>query len=81
MAGFGALILLGVAGVFGITMWSARENTFGLLADKIELTNSTLVDDLRRRLEPVRNGSAYITSQVSRGDFNPNDQLELADRF
>ncbi len=81
MAGFGALIFLGVAGVFLITMWSARENTFGLLADKIELTNSAMVNDLRRHLEPVRNGSAHIAAQVSRGEFNPKDQLELSDRF
>ena len=81
MAGFGALIFLGVAGVFGITMWSAQENTFGLLADKIELTNSAMVNDLRQRLEPVRKGSEYITTLVSHGEFDPNDQLELADQF
>ena len=67
MAGFGALIFLGVAGVFGITMWSAQENSFGLLADKIELTNSAMVYDLRQRLEPVRKGSEYITTRSSCG--------------
>ena len=81
MAGFGVLIVLGVVGVFSITMWSARENTFDLLADKVELTNAALVNQLRQRLEPVRRGSGHIVEQVASGEFDPANQLELADRF
>lgn len=81
MAGFGALIILGVVGVFSVTMWSAQKNTFDLLADKVELTNSAQVNQLRQRLEPVRLGSGYIVDQVARGEFDPGNQLELADHF
>ena len=69
-----------MAGV-GITMWSARENTFNLLVDKIELHNSAVINELRHHLEPVRNGSNYIAADVSRGDFDVNDQIELTDRI
>ena len=79
MLGFGTLVFAGIASVFTILMWSARENTNNLLGDKAELANAALVGDLRRHLDPVRDGNTYIADLIARGEIDARDHLQLVD--
>jgi class 3 adenylate cyclase len=79
MTGFGLLVLVGMAGVLAVVLWSARENTRTLLADKAELANEWMLGELRRHLDPVLEGNAYIADLVARGDIDPAERLQLVD--
>ncbi len=78
-AGFGSLVFLGVAGVFGLGLWSASENTRDLLVDKAELAAETLVGEIERHLDAVRDGNAYLAGLVDRGEVETGDVLQLSD--
>ena len=77
MLAFGVLVFVGVAGVLGIGLWSARQNTAVLLGDKADLSIDVLVANLRRHLDPVAEGNAYLADLIARGTVDPNDPVQL----
>jgi class 3 adenylate cyclase len=79
MLAFGLLVFVGVAGVLGIGLWSARQNTAALLGDKADLSIDVLVANLRRHLEPVAEGNAYIADLIDRGAIDPDDPVQLGE--
>lgn len=79
MLAFGALVFVGVAGVLGIGLWSARQNTATLLGDKADLSIDVLVANLRRLLDPVTEGNAYLADLIERGTVDPNDPVQLGE--
>jgi hypothetical protein len=51
--GFKLLVFVAAAGVLGIGLWIARENTLSLLRDRSELTVDLLEQRLRDHINPM----------------------------
>lgn len=77
--GFGAVILIGMILVQGISMWSAQKNTRELLADNAQFAVLSLVRETRRRLAPVRELNEYITRLIDSGQVDPGDREVLGE--
>lgn len=77
--GFGALIVIGMGMIQGITMWSAQKNTRELLADNARFAVVSLVRETRRRLSPVRDLSEYVTRMIDTGQIDLDDRAALAE--
>jgi class 3 adenylate cyclase len=76
---FGTLVFVGVAGVLGVGMWSARQNTAILLGDKADLSIDVLVANLRRHLDPVALANGHLADLIGRGEVDTDDPVQLAD--
>lgn len=77
--GFGGLTLIGVALVLGIGLWTAGSNTVQLLGDTAELSTAALEEEVRRALDPVREGNEHIARLVAAGEIDPDDTLRFVD--
>ena len=72
--GFGSLVFLCIVGVLVLGIWTTGDNTRDFLADKAELASETLVGELERQLEMVRNGNANLAGLIDRGEGDTADQ-------
>jgi adenylate cyclase len=77
--GFGAVILVGMVLVQGISMWSAQKNTRELLGANAEFAVRSLVRETRRRLAPVRQANAYITRLIDSGQIDLDEPETLGE--
>jgi adenylate cyclase len=71
--GFGAVILIGMILVQGISMWSAQKNTRELLGANAQFAVLSMVRETRRRLAPVRGLNEYITRMIDSGQIDIDD--------
>lgn len=78
-AGFGGLVLAGVAGVLAIGLWSASRNTLDLLRDKAEIATEVLTMRMRTHLEPAYDQAQYLANLVAIGEIEVKDRGRLAD--
>ncbi len=79
IAGICGLVFLGTVSVLGIGLWGAARNTLGLVADKAELAIGGLARSLRQYLDPVREGNAFLTALIRRGEIDVTDTVQLVD--
>ena len=77
--GFGALILIGMVLVQGISMWSAQKNTRELLADNAQFAVLSLVRETRRRLAPVGELNKYVTRLIDAGQIDVDNRDSLGE--
>ena len=71
--GFGAVILIGMILVQGISMWSAQKNTRELLGANAQFAVLSMVRETRRRLAPVSGLNEYITRMIDAGQVDVDD--------
>ena len=64
---FGSLILLAVAVVLALGVWSGRENTLTLLRDKAQSTIEFQVAKIHQTLEPAADQLDYLAPQLESG--------------
>ena len=81
MLGFGVLIFVGIASALAIGLWSARQNTLDLLADKAEIGITAIEMQVRQHLDPVAEGGRYLAQLIERGEVDANDYAELGDHM
>ena len=79
LLGFGSLVIFCVAGVLVLGIWTTDENTGDILTDKVELASETVFSELKRQLEVVRNGNAYLADLIDREEVDTADTLRLSD--
>lgn len=79
MSSFAGLVFLGVAIVMAILGWTAAENTRSLLGDKASLSIRLMEAELRRLLDPVAHGNAYVRALIESGTVDPTDRNRLID--
>jgi adenylate cyclase len=77
--GFGAVILIGMILVQGISMWSAQKNTRELLGDNAQFAVLSLVRETRRRLAPVRELNEYVTRLIDAGQIDIENREALGE--
>ena len=68
--GFEFLIFVAAAGVLGIGLWIARENTLSLIRDRSELTVDLLEQRLRNHINPMVESTSAITALIAAGDID-----------
>ena len=71
--GFGAVILVGMFLVQGISMWSAQKNTRELLGANAQFAVLSMVRETRRRLAPVSGLNEYITHMIDAEQVDVDD--------
>ncbi len=64
---FGSLILLAVAVVLALGVWSGRENTLALLRDKAQSTIEFQVAKIHQTLQPAADQLDYLAPQLESG--------------
>ena len=76
--GFGSLIVAGMLLVLGISLWTAQENTFSLLAANARIGIQFLSSTVRRHLDPVEEVNSYVIRLMDTGqvDVEDRDRLE-----
>ena len=76
--GFGSLIVGGMLLVLGISLWTAQENTFSLLAANARIGIQFLSSTVQQHLEPVEEINSYVVRLIDSGqvDVDDSDQLE-----
>lgn len=79
VVGFGALILIGMILVQGISMWSAQKNTRELLATNAQFAVLSMVRETRRRLAPVRQLNEYVQRLIDTGQIDIDDHELLGE--
>lgn len=79
VVGFGAVILVGMGLVQGISMWSAQKNTRELLAVNAQFAVMSMVRETRRRLAPVRQLNNYVTRMIDSGQIDLDNQEQLGE--
>ena len=57
----------------------ARAMGLALLGDKADLSIDVLVANLRRHLDPVAEGNAYLADLIARGTVDPDDPVQLGE--
>lgn len=75
--GFELLILVTTAGVLGIGLWIAHENTLSLLRDRSELTFDLLEQRLRDHINPMVKSTSAITPLIAAGDIDLDNMQTL----
>jgi len=75
---FGTLILLSAGGVLVLGLSEANESTSRLLNYRVELTLSSVVDDVSNHLVPVQRQLAGIAEKIERGELDPHDERVFA---
>lgn len=79
VGGFSGLILLAVASVLGLGLFSAGRNTYALLNDKADLVLQNVEIRVRHQLDPARAMVRDLAGMIGRGELNPADRARLAD--
>lgn len=69
--GLSGLVLLAVAAVLGVAIWSAQRNTTELARDRAELTIALVEDGIRYRLDPVETAAEGLANVLTRDGINP----------
>ena len=77
LASFGGLVLLGVLSVLGLGMWSARQNTIGLLADISLATKEIVFARLEQHLTPAEYALRHLGQQLQDGRIDADDETEI----
>jgi hypothetical protein len=75
--GFGAVILVGMLLVQGISMWIAEKNTREFLGANAKFAVLSMVRETRRRLAPVRGLNEYITRMIDSSQVDINDHEQF----
>src|SRR5262249_44737207 len=78
-AGFGALVLAGVAGVLAIGLWSASSNTLDLVRDRAETATQELALRTRHHLEPAYEEARFLAGLTESGELDPRNSERMAD--
>lgn len=76
-AGFGALLLVGMGAVQGISLWTARENTLSLLATNGRFAVQALGAGVKRHLEPVEEIASYVVRLIDSGQLDVEDRERM----
>lgn len=79
MWGFGALVLVAVAGMLAIGLWIAQRDSVDLASDTAERELSALVGRMQSHLDPVSAGNAFLAGLMARGEVDPADHAQLVD--
>lgn len=79
VAGFGLLIVAGMALVLGISMWSAQKNTRALLRDNATIAVRSLAREVRGHLAPISEARAYVARLIASGKLASGDDDRLAE--
>ena len=74
VAGFGGLVLLGIASVLGLGIASATKNTFDLLQDKSSLRLDVIETRIRGMLDPAEALASDLALMIASGRPDPADQ-------
>ena len=75
----GLLVLLSVAVVLFIGLWSAQRNTLSLLSDKASLTIDSAVTRIEQHLMPASDQAGFIARLVATGIIDVGDKEHLKD--
>ena len=78
VTGFGLLIVVGMALVQGISLWTAQRNTLALLEDGARLAIFSFVRQIRGHLRPVEDANSYIAGMIESGRLDPADDERFA---
>ena len=75
--GFGGLVLLAVALVLGLGLWSATKNTFDLLHEQAEAMIEIMVASVAQHLEPAEAQLRHLGAQLESGaiDISNDDDI------
>ncbi len=77
----GLLVLLSVAAVLFIGLWSAQRNTLSLLSDKASLTIDSAVTRIEQHLTPASDQAAFIAGLVEAGTIDVGDRQRFQDHL
>lgn len=75
--GFGGLVLLGTASVFGLGIVTASKNTFTLLQDKASLRLDIIETRIHDVLNPAEALAADLTGMIATRKLDPNQPKQL----
>ena len=75
--GFGGLVLLAVASVLGLGLWSATENTFDLLREQSEATIEIMLASVAQHLEPAEAQLVHLGAQLESGAIDATDDDDI----
>ncbi len=75
----GLLVLVSVASVLAIGLWSGRANTLSLLGDKAELAISAAIGQIEKHLDPAEDQVRFIAELVAKGALEVADQGRFSD--
>ena len=79
--GFGGLVLIAVVSVFALGLWSARQNTFDLLADKSESTMRVVLARVEQYLQPAEDMLVLLGRELETGGIDHTDDAILGARL
>ncbi len=77
--GFGSLMLVAVATVLYVGIYSGGRNTVALLTDKAGLVQDALETRIRHQLEPAHNQARYLVDLFERGVLDTNNRQQIVD--
>jgi adenylate cyclase len=77
LTSFGGLVLLAVLVVLGLGLWSARQNTFNLLADKSLAAKEIVYARLEQHLTPAENALRHLGQQMQDGSVDVSNETEV----
>ena len=77
LTSFGGLVLLAVLVVLGLGLWSARQNTFNLLADKSLATKEIVYARLEQHLIPAEDALRHLGLQMQDGNIDVSNETEV----
>ena len=75
--GIGGLVLIAVVSVLALGLWSARQNTVDLLADKSDATMRAVLGRVDQYLEPAEHMLAHLGQQMERGAIDTTDEAAV----
>jgi hypothetical protein len=79
VTGFGALMLLAVASVLGIGLFSAGRSTLQLLVDKADLVSTDVEVRVRNLLDAGPAQTAFVADLVFRGEIGTDKPERMSD--
>ena len=79
--GFAGLVLIAVVSVFALGLWSARQNTFDLLADKSESTMRVVLARVEQYLQPAEDMLVLLGRELETGGIDHTDDAILGARL
>ena len=72
--GIGGLVLIAVVSVLALGLWSARQNTVDLLADKSDATMRAVLARVDQYLEPAEHMLSHLGQRMEQGAIDANDE-------
>ena len=75
----GLLVLISVAVVLFIGLWSAQRNTLSLLSDKASLTIDSAVTRIEQHLMPASDQAGFIAELIAAGTIDVEDKERFKD--